>query len=155
MASVNKAILVGNLGRDPEIRVMQDGGSMATLSVATSERWRDKQTGEMREQTEWHRVILFGRNAEIAGEYLRKGSLVYIEGEISTRKWTDQNGQERYTTQIVGDVLRMLGGRSQDGEQAAAAPTPAPATQRRAAGNAAQNDGPIGAGFAPDEDIPF
>ena len=150
MASVNKAILVGNLGRDPEIRVMPDGGSMATLSVATSERWRDK-NGEMNERTEWHRVILFGRNAEIAGEYLRKGSLVYIEGEIRTRKWTDQNGQERYMTQIVGDVLRMLGGRSQDGEQAALAP--AQATQRRASGNAA--DEPIGAGFAPDEDIPF
>lgn len=149
MASVNKAILVGNLGRDPEIRVMPDGGSMATLSVATSERWRDKQTGEMREQTEWHRVVFFGRAAEVAGEYLRKGSPVYIEGSIRTRKWTDQTGQERYTTEIRGDVMKMLGSRGDQSEQQAA-----PAAPRRATGDAAQGVD-VGAGFAPDDDIPF
>ena len=153
MASVNKVILVGNLGRDPETRYLPSGEPVVNLSVATSERWRDKQTGEMREQTEWHRVVFFGRQAEVAAQYLRKGSLVYVEGSIRTRKWTDQNGQERYTTEIRGDALRMLGGRSQDGEQAA--PAPAHATQRRAAGNAAQDDEPFGAWLAPDEDIPF
>ncbi|EAX1526717.1 single-stranded DNA-binding protein SSB1, partial [Salmonella enterica] len=98
---VNKVILVGNLGQDPEVRYMPNGGAVANLSLATSDTWKDKQTGEQRERTEWHRVVLYGKLAEVAGEYLRKGSQVYIEGELRTRKWTDQSGQERYTTEVV------------------------------------------------------
>ncbi|BDH47536.1 single-stranded DNA-binding protein [Salmonella enterica subsp. enterica serovar Choleraesuis] len=115
---VNKVILVGNLGQDPEVRYMPNGGAVANITLATSESWRDKQTGEMKEQTEWHRVVLFGKLAEVAGEYLRKGSQVYIEGQLRTRKWQDQSGQERYTTEIVvnvGGTMQMLGGRQQGG----------------------------------------
>ncbi|MDX7990872.1 single-stranded DNA-binding protein [Xenorhabdus littoralis] len=111
---VNKVILVGNLGQDPEVRYMPNGGAVANITLATSESWRDKQTGEMREKTEWHRVVLFGKLAEVAGEYLRKGSQVYIEGSLQTRKWQDQSGQDRYTTEIVvnvGGTMQMLGGR--------------------------------------------
>jgi len=97
---VNKAIILGRLGQDPEIRYTKDNKAVATLSVATSESWKDKQTGEKKEQTEWHRVVLFGKLAEVAGEYLRKGSQVYIEGQLKTRKWTDQQGVERYSTEI-------------------------------------------------------
>ena len=99
--SVNKVILVGNLGRDPEIRTMQSGDKVANLSVATSESWNDRQTGERRERTEWHRVVIFGRVAEIAEQYLRKGSKVYVEGSLQTRKWQDQSGQDRYSTEVV------------------------------------------------------
>jgi single-strand DNA-binding protein len=108
---VNKVILVGNLGADPETRAMPSGSSVANLRIATSESWRDKTSGEQQERTEWHRVALFGRLAEIASEYLRKGSQVYIEGSLRTRKWQDKQGQERYTTEIVGNELQMLGGR--------------------------------------------
>lgn len=112
---INKVILVGNLGGDPEIRYLPSGGAVATLTVATSESWRDKATGEQREKTEWHRVALFGKLAEVAGEYLKKGSQVYIEGQLETRKWQDQNGQDRYTTQVVvkgfNGSMQMLGGR--------------------------------------------
>ena len=101
---VNKVILVGNLGQDPEVRYMPSGGAVANFTLATSESWRDKQTGEMKEQTEWHRVVLFGKLAEVAGEYLRKGSQVYIEGQLRTRKWTDQSGQDKYTTEVVVNV---------------------------------------------------
>jgi single-strand DNA-binding protein len=101
---VNKVILVGNLGQDPEVRYMPSGGAVANITLATSESWRDKATGEMKEQTEWHRVVLFGKLAEVAGEYLRKGSQVYIEGQLRTRKWTDQSGQEKYTTEVVVNV---------------------------------------------------
>ncbi|EPK3595393.1 TPA: single-stranded DNA-binding protein [Proteus mirabilis] len=110
---VNKCILIGHLGQDPEIRYMPSGGAVANLTLATSESWRDKQTGEMKEKTEWHRVCIFGKLAEIAGEYLRKGSQVYIEGSLQTRKWQDQNGQDRYTTEVVvnvGGTMQMLGG---------------------------------------------
>lgn len=110
---VNKVILIGHLGQDPEVRYMPNGGAVATLSLATSETWRDKQSGEQKEKTEWHRIVLFGKLAEIAGEYLRKGSQVYIEGSLQTRKWTDQAGVEKYTTEIVvniGGTLQMLGG---------------------------------------------
>lgn len=109
---VNKVILIGNLGQDPEIRYMPNGGAVANLSLATSETWRDKQTNEMREKTEWHRVVIFGKLAEIAGEYLKKGSQVYIEGSLQTRKWQDQSGQDRYSTEIVvniGGSMQMLG----------------------------------------------
>lgn len=117
MAGINKAIIVGNLGQDPEIRTMQNGDQVATLSVATSESWTDKQTGERRELTEWHRIVLYRRLAEIAGQYLKKGSKVYIEGRIRTRKWQDQHGVERYTTEIQGDSLQMLDSR-QEGQNA-------------------------------------
>lgn len=121
---VNKVILVGNLGQDPEVRYMPNGGAVANITLATSESWRDKQTGENKEITEWHRVVLFGKLAEVAGEYLRKGSQVYIEGQLRTRKWQDQGGQERYTTEIVvnvGGTMQMLGGRQQ-GASAGGAP---------------------------------
>lgn len=110
---VNKVILIGHLGNDPEIRYMPAGGAVANLTLATSESWRDKQSGEMREKTEWHRVIIFGKLAEVAGEYLKKGSQVYIEGSLQTRKWQDQSGQDRYTTEVVvniGGSMQMLGG---------------------------------------------
>ncbi|MDK9778908.1 MULTISPECIES: single-stranded DNA-binding protein [Vibrio] len=116
---INKVILVGNLGNDPEIRYMPNGGAVANITIATSESWRDKATGEQREKTEWHRVALFGKLAEVAGEYLRKGSQVYVEGQLQTRKWQDQNGQDRYTTEVVvqgfNGVMQMLGGRAQGG----------------------------------------
>ncbi|MGF1750253.1 single-stranded DNA-binding protein [Vibrio cionasavignyae] len=116
---VNKVILVGNLGNDPEIRYMPNGGAVANITIATSESWRDKATGEQREKTEWHRVALFGKLAEVAGEYLRKGSQVYIEGQLQTRKWQDQSGQDRYTTEVVvqgfNGVMQMLGGRQGGG----------------------------------------
>lgn len=110
---VNKVILIGHLGNDPEIRYMPSGGAVTNLTLATSESWRDKQSGEMKEKTEWHRVCIFSKLAEIAGEYLRKGSQVYIEGSLQTRKWQDQNGKDRYTTEVVvnvGGSMQMLGG---------------------------------------------
>lgn len=117
---VNKVILVGNLGKDPEVRYLPNGGAVANITLATSESWRDKATGEQKEQTEWHRVVLFGKLAEVAGEYLRKGSKVYIEGQLRTRKWTDQSGVEKYTTEVlvnVGGVMQMLGGKQGGNEQ--------------------------------------
>ncbi|KAB8306558.1 MULTISPECIES: single-stranded DNA-binding protein [Rahnella] len=118
---VNKVILVGNLGQDPEIRYMPNGGAVANMTLATSESWRDKATGEQKEKTEWHRVVLFGKLAEVAGEYLKKGSQVYIEGALQTRKWTDQAGVEKYTTEVVvnvGGTMQMLGGRTGGGAPA-------------------------------------
>ncbi len=110
---------MGNLGNDPEIRYMPNGGAVANITIATSESWRDKATGEQREKTEWHRVVLFGKLAEVAGEYLRKGSQVYVEGQLQTRKWQDQSGQDRYSTEVVvqgfNGVMQMLGGRAQGG----------------------------------------
>ena len=117
---VNKVILVGNLGNDPELRYLPNGGAVANITLATSESWREKQTGEQREKTEWHRVVLFGKLAEVAGEYLRKGSQVYIEGALQTRKWTDQAGVEKYTTEVVvniGGTMQMLGGKQEGGQQ--------------------------------------
>ena len=113
---VNKVILVGNLGQDPEVRYMPNGNGVANISIATTDSWKDKNTGQMQERTEWHRVVLFGKLAEVAGEYLRKGSQVYIDGRLQTRKWTDQSGQEKYTTEIVVDMggqMQMLGGRGE------------------------------------------
>ena len=113
---VNKVILVGNLGQDPEVRYMPNGNGVANISIATTDSWKDKNTGQMQERTEWHRVVLFGKLAEVAGEYLRKGSQVYIEGRLQTRKWTDQSGQEKFTTEIVVDMggqMQMLGGRGE------------------------------------------
>ncbi|MEJ2310136.1 MAG: single-stranded DNA-binding protein [Gammaproteobacteria bacterium] len=108
---VNKVILIGNLGQDPDVRYMPNGNAVTNISVATSETWKDKNTGQDQEKTEWHRVVMFRRLAEIAGEYLRKGSKVYIEGRLQTRKWQDQSGQDRYTTEIVADNMQMLDSR--------------------------------------------
>jgi len=112
---INKVILVGNLGADPETRAMPSGSTVANLRIATSESWRDKQSGEQQERTEWHRVVLFGRLGEVAAEYLKKGSQVYIEGSLRTRKWQDKQGVERYSTEIVGNDMQMLGGRGGGG----------------------------------------
>lgn len=112
---INKVILVGNLGQDPEVKYMPNGNAVTNISIATSESWKDQQ-GQLQERTEWHRVVMFRKLAEIAGQYLRKGSQVYLEGKLQTRKWQDQNGQDRYTTEIVADNMQMLGGR-QDGSQ--------------------------------------
>lgn len=118
---VNKVILVGNLGSDPEVRYMPNGGAVANITIATSESWRDKATGEQREKTEWHRVALFGKLAEVAGEYLRKGSQVYVEGQLRTQKWQDENGQDRYTMAVVvqgyNGVMQMLGSRPSNAQQ--------------------------------------
>lgn len=148
---VNKVILIGNLGQDPEVRYMPNGNAVANVSLATSESWKDKNTGETQEKTEWHRVVFFRRLAEIVGEYVKKGSKIYVEGRLQTRKWQDNNGQDRYTTEIVADQMQMLdsrggsaafeGGRSsqqQSSPASAPAPAPAPAADE---------------GF--DDDIPF
>lgn len=151
MSSVNKAIIVGNLGRDPETKTMNNGDKVCNLSIATSERWKDKNTGEQQERTEWHRVVLFRRLAEIAEQYLRKGSKVYLEGKIKTRKWTDNNNNDRYTTEIVLDgfnsVMVMLDSRQSDGggDYQAPATSGAPAQQ--------QQRPAAGADF--DDEIPF
>lgn len=166
MASVNKVILVGNLGRDPEIRYSAEGNALCNLSIATSFNWRDRQTGERREETEWHRVVMFGRLAEIAGEYLRKGRPVYIEGRLRTRKWTGQDGVERYTTEIVAEQMQMLGGRGDSsgdfGGGDAYDQSPRPAQSAPAAGQSAQQpaaqpaSSPGMDSFADmDDDIPF
>ena len=151
---INKVILIGNLGADPETRAMPSGTTVANLRVATSESWRDKQTGEQQERTEWHRVALFGRRAEIAGEYLRKGSQVYIAGSLRTRKWQDKQGNERYSTEIVGNELQMLGGRS-----GAAAGSPAGAAVAAGAAPSYSEESGGGGGSSRreefDDDIPF
>lgn len=119
---INKVILVGNLGADPEVRYSNNGAAIANVSVATTESWKDKNTGEQQDRTEWHRVVMFNRLGEIAGEYLRKGSQVYIEGKLQTRKWQDNNGQDRYTTEIVANEMQMLGGRGEGGGMGGGAP---------------------------------
>ena len=160
---LNKVTLIGNLGADPEVRYMPAGDAVANITLATSMRWKDKQTGERKESTEWHRVVFFRRLAEIAGEYLKKGSQVYIEGHLRTRKWQDQNGQDRYTTEIVADEMHMLGSRSGGttsfgGDQPSggySAPSPKPANQP------AQQKNPESMPPSPpayddfDDDIPF
>jgi single-strand DNA-binding protein len=132
---VNKVILIGNLGQDPEVRYMPNGNAVANVTLATSESWKDKNSGEQQERTEWHRVVFFRRLAEIVGEYLKKGSKVYVEGRLQTRKWQDQNGNDRYTTEIVADNMQMLDSRGGGGSaydsapaqsQPAAAPAPGP-----------------------------
>ncbi len=153
---INKVILIGNLGADPETRYMPSGGAVTNINLATSDTWKDKQTGEQKERTEWHRVVFFNRLAEIAGEYLRKGSKVYIEGSLRTRKWQGQDGQDRYTTEIVAGEMQMLdsrgggGGGADYGQQQSAParqsqPQPQPATD---------NGGDSGLGDF-DDDIPF
>jgi len=148
---INKVILIGNLGADPETRAMPSGTQVANLRIATSESWRDKQSGEQQERTEWHRVALFGRLAEIAGEYLRKGSQVYIEGSLRTRKWQDKQGNDRYSTEIVGNDLQMLGGRGGAG----AAPAAAGAAGAGAPSYAEESAGGGSRSEEFDDDIPF
>ena len=137
---VNKVILVGNLGNDPEVRYMPQGGAVANLSVATSESWKDKNTGEMKEQTEWHRVVIYQRLAEIAGEYLRKGSKVYLEGKLKTRKWTDKDNIERYTTEIVANEMQMLDSRNEGQGAAGGYQNQQQPMQQRAPQQAAQSN---------------
>lgn len=169
MASVNKVILVGNLGRDPEVRYSPDGAAICNVSIATTSQWKDKASGEKREETEWHRVVMYNRLAEIAGEYLKKGRSVYIEGRLKTRKWQDKDtGADRYSTEIVADQMQMLGGREGGGEggfgggegggyensrSAPRAPASRPAPAQRSSAPAAA---PSGANLADmDDDIPF
>lgn len=151
MASVNKVIIVGNLGRDPEIRTFPSGDQVANVTVATTDKWKDKQSGEMKEATEWHRIVFNGRLAEIAGQYLRKGSQIYVEGSLRTRKWTDQSGVEKYNTEIRADQMQMLGQRP-EGENRAPAPAPAP---RRNAPAPAPSTDPGGWSDMDDGEIPF
>ncbi len=158
---VNKVILVGNLGKDPETRYMPSGSAVTNLTLATSESWKDKQTGEQQDRTEWHKIAMFGRLAEIAAEYLRKGSQIYIEGKLRTRKWQDKEGKDRYTTEIVADEMQMLGSKGGGASAGAAAGAMsggagagAGASSAGGGGRAAVNDsaGPPG-DF--DDDIPF
>jgi single-strand DNA-binding protein len=144
---VNKAIILGSLGQDPDIRYTAGGAAVANISIATNEQWKDKESGEMQERTEWHRVVFFGRLAEIVGEYLRKGSQVYVEGRIQTRKWQDKEGKDRYTTEIVANEMQMLGSKS-GGTTASFDQSPQPQQSAPAAPAASSNDD-----F--DDDIPF
>ncbi|MCA0325632.1 MAG: single-stranded DNA-binding protein [Proteobacteria bacterium] len=170
MASVNKVILVGNLGRDPEMRSFPSGDQVANVTLATTDKWKDKQSGEPREHTEWHRLVFNGRLAEIAGQYLRKGSQIYVEGSIRTRKWQDQSGQERYSTEVRVDQMQMLGSRQgmggpsdgggdDGGGYEAPRRAPAPVAAPRAAAPRAPAPAPAGrasSGFDDmDDDIPF
>jgi single-strand DNA-binding protein len=168
---INKVILIGNLGQDPEVRYMPNGNALANCSIATSDSWRDKQTGETRERTEWHRVVFFGKLAEIVGQYLKKGSKVYIEGRLQTRKWQGQDGQDRYTTEVVvdqGGTMQMLDGRGQGagefeqgyGKPRQQGPAAAPPPADEGGYGGGQPAKPYGGGQAPadngfDDDIPF
>ncbi|SMG01792.1 Single-stranded DNA-binding protein [Burkholderia singularis] len=171
MASVNKVILVGNLGADPEVRYLPSGDAVANIRLATTDRYKDKASGEFKEMTEWHRVAFFGRLAEIVSEYLKKGSSVYIEGRIRTRKWQGQDGQDRYSTEIVADQMQMLGGRGgsgggggsddggygggRDAERGGARPAGG-GSAARGGGSASRPSAPAGGGFDEmDDDIPF
>lgn len=160
MASVNKVILVGNLGRDPETRYTADGAAITNITIATSDRWKDKATGEMKEATEWHKVAFFGRLAEIAGEYLKKGRPVYVEGKLRTRKWQDKEGQDRYTTEVIADNMQMLGSREGMGGAAGsdfdgAEDTRAPARSTAASSGARPAGKPAPSVAEMDDDIPF
>ena len=143
---VNKVILVGNLGKDPEVRYMPSGGAVANVTLATSEQWKDKQSGEQKERTEWHSVVFYQRLAEIVGEYLKKGSQIYVEGSLRTRKWQDKNGNDRYTTEIIASEMQMLGGRSGAGGTSFGATS-------KASEPAGGDEGRFNEGF--DDDIPF
>ena len=147
---INKVIIVGNVGGDPETRYMPSGSAVTNLTVATNESWKDKQTGEKKERTEWHRVAMFNRLAEIAAEYLRKGSQVYIEGKLRTRKWQDKDGQDRYTTEIIADEMQMLGGRGGSGDFGGGSQGGGRAPSQ-GGGNAPPQPGPDDF----DDDIPF
>ena len=149
---INKVIIVGNLGADPEVRYTPGGSAVTTLSVATSDSWKDKQTGEQQERTEWHRIVMFNRLAEIAGEYLRKGSKIYIEGRLQTRKWQDQSGQDRYTTEIVANDMQMLDSR---GGSSDFTPSSKPAAAGGQKGAPAAPAAPAATADSFDDDIPF
>ena len=173
MASINKVIIIGNLGKDPEVRYMPSGSAICNVTVATSRQWKNKESGEKNEETEWHRVALFDRQAEIAGEYLKKGSSVYFEGRLKTRKWTDKEGVERYTTEIIADVMQLLGSRQGGGvgagddegggggsynerSERGAPQRPAPASRPQAAAPASRPAPKAATGFDNmDDDIPF
>ena len=164
MASVNKVILIGNLGKDPEVRYMPSGKAVANVTLATNEVWKDRNTGEKQERTEWHRVSFFSPLAEIVGQYLRKGSPVYVEGRLQTRKWQGQDGQDRYTTEIIANDMKMLGGRGGDaGGSAPFGPEeseggPPPASTRAPSGPAparSSSQPPPGPDNGFDDDIPF
>lgn len=153
---VNKVILVGNLGRDPEVRYSPNGQAVANVTIATSESWKDKNTGEKQERTEWHRIVFWGKLAEIAGEYLKKGSQIYVEGRLQTRKWTDKEGHEKYTTEVVANEMQMLGSRQGGGappsefnQEEPASMSAAPAGASRAPSTAKAGGGDF------DDDIPF
>ncbi|MBU0515052.1 MAG: single-stranded DNA-binding protein [Proteobacteria bacterium] len=157
MAGVNKVILVGNLGRDPEIRYTTDGRAIANFTLATSERFKDKD-GEWQERTEWHRVVFFGRTAEVCGEYLHKGKQVYVEGRLQTRKWEDRDGNERYTTEVVGQVMQMLGRVGDDSQEGRGGPGPGRDSGRGPKGADRSDRGKSGVAEPaplPDDDIPF
>ena len=158
MASINKVMLIGNLGKDPEIRYMPSGDAIANLTLATTENWKDK-AGEKQEKTEWHRISMFGRLAEIAGEYLKKGSSIYIEGKLQTRKWQDKEGNDRYTTEIVANEMKMLGGRASGGDTGMERSAPGMASGPKAArptSTPASAASTGGSGFDDmEDDIPF
>ena len=153
MASVNKVILVGNLGRDPETRYMPNGEAVTNATIATTDTWKDKTSGEKKEATEWHRLVFYRRLAEIAGQYLKKGSQVYIEGSLKTRKWQDKEGQEKYTTEIIVDQMQMLGSRQGSGQ-----PSDLPPREGAQSAGVAKKpaEQPSGSGFTDfEDDIPF
>ena len=153
---VNKVILIGNLGKDPEVRYLPSGSAVANVTLATSEQWKDKQTGDQQERTEWHNVAFFGRLAEIVGEYLKKGSQVYVEGSLRTRKWQDKNGNDRYTTEIIASEMQMLGGRgggSASYDRSDRRPAPAAASEAAPAGGG--GGGGEGGPDSWEDDIPF
>lgn len=172
MASLNKVMLIGNLGRDPEVRYMPSGDAITNVTLATTDSWKDK-NGEKQDRTEWHRVVFFGRQAEVAGEYLKKGSQIYVEGSLTTRKWTDKDGNERYTTEIRADRMQMLGGRGGSGGGASSGgvedggygdSSPAPMQSARPAPQQQQRSAPAASKPAPqkpaiiddfEDDIPF
>ncbi len=165
MASVNKVILVGNLGRDPETRYMPDGGAITNISIATTSSWKDK-SGEKQEQTEWHRIAFFGKLAEIAGEYLKKGSQVYVEGKLRTRKWQDKDGADKYTTEVIADAMQMLGSRQGQGggdsggggrdyDRGAPSGPPSGGSTSKPAGAAKAGGGGAAKFDDMDDDIPF
>ena len=145
---INKVILVGNLGADPETRAMPSGSSVTNISIATQESWKDKNTGDQQERTEWHKVVFFGRLAEIVGEYLKKGSQVYVEGKLRTQKWQDREGKDRWTTEVVANEMQMLGGRAGSGAPAAQGSAPTSAPQ-------GSSDTPQDSSPPFDDDIPF
>lgn len=157
--SVNKVILIGNLGADPEVRSTANGGYVANLRMATTETWRDRNSGERQERTEWHRVVFFGRTAEIAQQYLRKGSKIYVEGKLQTRKWQDQNGQDRYTTEIVGDTMQFLDSKSGGGQDRFGENEDGSAVFNRSAPSPANpssgNHKPMDSFVDPNDDVPF
>jgi len=162
MASVNKVILIGNLGKDPDVRYLPSGEAVTNITLATTDTWKDKSSGDKKEATEWHRVVFFRKLAEIAGQYLKKGSQVYVEGSLKTRKWTDKEGQERYTTEIVADEMRMLGSRQGSGDASDAMPRERPAHSAgvasvpASAGASKPSSGGSGSGFNDfEDDIPF